>query len=106
MAAIGCHSFFMTLFFYEGYHAFLFGTSHHIIKMPAMKGWGFLDAIQDHEVANRCYVVMVTSSIDSHDKLKSANYPQVIGFLEKNMNPETCLEIKRLSSLSVFFEAN
>ncbi len=77
-----------------------FGSAYTLPKQS------FLDTIQGHEVANRCYVVIVTSSIDSHDKLKSANYPQVIGIFEKNMNPETCLEIKRLSSLSVFFEAN
>lgn len=76
------------------------------INMPVMDGWGFLDAIQGHEVANRCYVVMVTSSIDNHDKLKSANYPQVIGFFEKPMNLETCMEIKHLNRLSPFFQAN
>jgi hypothetical protein len=54
----------------------------------------------------RCHAVMITSNIDSHDKLKSANYPQVIGFFEKPMNLETCHEIKRLSKLSPFFEAN
>jgi hypothetical protein len=42
----------------------------------------FLDAMQGHGVANRCHVVMVNSNIDSHDKLKSANYPQVIGIFE------------------------
>ncbi len=73
------------------------------INMPVMDGWGFLDALQKYDIAQRCYVVMVTSSIDKNDKLKATEYQQVIGFFEKPLHYESCLEIKGIEKLSSFF---
>jgi CheY-like chemotaxis protein len=73
------------------------------INMPVMDGWGFLDTIKKYDVVQRCYVVMVTSSIDKNDRLKAAEYQQVIGFFEKPLHYESCLEIKGIEKLSPFF---
>lgn len=73
------------------------------INMPVMDGWGFLDTIQKYDIAKYCYVVMVTSSIDKNDKLKATEYKQVIGFFEKPLHYQSCLEIKGIEQLSPFF---
>ncbi|UPT67141.1 MAG: response regulator [Sphingobacteriales bacterium JAD_PAG50586_3] len=56
------------------------------INMPVLDGWGFLDAIQEYDIAARCYIIMVTSSIDNYDKQKAEEYTQVIGFLRSPFN--------------------
>lgn len=74
------------------------------INMPEMNGYQFLDAIQDLEIADRCHVVMVTSSIDTFDHEKSQGYRQVLGYFEKPLRAEDCFEIMRLHTLKPFFE--
>lgn len=74
------------------------------INMPIMDGWQFLESLQTHPVANRCHVVMVTSSIDKRDKLRAAEFSQVIGFYEKPLQLESCIEIKGIEKVSHFFE--
>lgn len=74
------------------------------INMPEMNGYEFLDAIQDMEIADRCHVVMVTSSIDAFDHDKSQGYRQVLGYFEKPLRIEDCTEIMRLHTLKPFFE--
>ncbi len=73
------------------------------INMPVLDGWGFLDAIQHHQVKAKIQVIMVTSSIDVVDKEKAMTYPQVIDYLEKPLRIAACDKIKVLPTLVQFF---
>jgi len=73
------------------------------INMPILNGWEFLDAIQSERFAKELLVVLVTSSVDSSDKVKAKTYPQVIGFLEKPLRTDSCNYIKSLPELLPFF---
>ncbi len=73
------------------------------INMPVLNGWEFLDAIQTEEFGKELFVVIVTSSVDSSDKVKAKNYPQVIGFLEKPLRMDSCNYIKTIPELVQFF---
>jgi len=73
------------------------------INMPVMDGWQFLEEIQKDNTLPPIFVVMVTSSIDSIDKLKAAQFPQVIGFFEKPLSEENCYQIKALNQIQKYF---
>jgi len=73
------------------------------INMPILNGWEFLDEIQTKEFSKEIMVIIVTSSVDSSDKLKANTYPQVIGFLEKPIRTDSCNYIKTLPELAPFF---
>jgi response regulator of citrate/malate metabolism len=73
------------------------------INMPVLNGWEFLDSIQSERFAKELLVVLVTSSVDSGDKVKAKTYPQVIGFLEKPLRTDSCNYIKSLPELLPFF---
>ncbi|MFD0977566.1 response regulator [Salinimicrobium gaetbulicola] len=60
------------------------------INMPSMNGWDFLDRITSEKCDKNVYVAMVTSSINSSDRKKAENYPQVIDYLEKPLSKEAC----------------
>lgn len=64
------------------------------INMPVMTGWELLDRIQDHPIASRVKVAMVTSSVDRGDKVKAETYPQVVSFLEKPVTNEMLQSLK------------
>jgi CheY-like chemotaxis protein len=70
------------------------------INMPIMNGWQFLDAIQALPFSNMISVVMVTSSIDTKDRGKAKQYPQVIDFVEKPLSIKTCNQLKQLPQLA------
>lgn len=73
------------------------------INMPVMNGWEFLDAIQTMPFSNLTSVVMVTSSIDSIDRDKAKQYTQVIDYIEKPLNLDTCNRIKCLPQIAGLF---
>lgn len=73
------------------------------INMPVMNGWEFLDAIQLMPFANNVSIIMVTSSVDTGDKVKAKQYPQIITFLEKPLKSDSCNYIKSLPALNSFF---
>ena len=73
------------------------------INMPVMNGWEFLDAIQAMPFAQKILVIMVTSSVDTGDKIKAKQYSQVIHFLEKPLKMDTCNYIKTLPAVVSFF---
>jgi CheY-like chemotaxis protein len=58
------------------------------INMPVLNGWEFLEKYQEIH-ANRCdKIVILSSSIDYQDRLKSQGYKSVTGFLEKPLTLE------------------
>jgi len=98
------------LVFDDGKSAFDFLVSKHTdfdnylvlldINMPIMNGWEFLDAIQGKEFEKKLIVVMVTSSVDTGDRNKAKEYPQIIDFLEKPLKVDACNYIKNLPSIA------
>jgi len=73
------------------------------INMPVLNGWEFLESVQPERFANKLFVIIVTSSVDSSDKQKAKTYPQVIGFLEKPLRAESCDFIKTIPAIAPFF---
>ena len=76
------------------------------INMPVMNGWDLLNALQVSPISDKVFVAMVTSSIDKMDRERASRYPQVIGFYEKALNVETCIEIKTNPAIAHFFVDN
>lgn len=73
------------------------------INMPTMSGWEVLDAVRSLPYAHRIHVVIVTSSIDSADKKKAANYEQVIDYMVKPLNREKLASLKQHDKIAPFF---
>jgi CheY-like chemotaxis protein len=73
------------------------------INMPIMNGWQLLDNLQSTSYAQNIFVAMVTSSIDSADREKASQYPQVIGYFEKPLNANSLQEIKELPQISAYY---
>ena len=74
------------------------------INMPVMNGWQFLNKMEELGREDNIFVIMVTSSIDRYDKEIAENYKSVIGFIEKPITTENCLQIKGLTHLAEFFK--
>jgi len=67
------------------------------INMPILNGWGFLEALQTRHFREQVQVAMVTSSINSEDRLKASDYEQIVSYLVKPISPQVLLELKALS---------
>ncbi len=76
------------------------------INMPVMDGWMLLDSLQKHPNLPTYSVIMVTSSIDTQDKRKAKNYPNVIGFFEKPLSGQNCFEMTQMPALKRFFDSS
>lgn len=74
------------------------------INMPVMNGWQLLDNIQSAPYAKNIHVVMVTSSIDTEDREKASQYPQVIAYFEKPLNNKSLKQLKELPQISPYFK--
>lgn len=64
------------------------------INMPVMNGWDFLDHITNNDSFQQVNVIMVTSSVNKSDKIKTKNYSQIIGFIEKPLSLNDCKKLK------------
>lgn len=73
------------------------------INMPIMSGWEFLDSIQTRPFSNMVSTVMVTSSLNNTDRIKAKRYTQVIEYIEKPLNHETCNRIRNLPQIANLF---
>ncbi|TKB95984.1 response regulator [Pedobacter cryophilus] len=65
------------------------------INMPGMNGWDLLDIIHKQDFEFPIYVVMVTSSVDTEDKIKAKTYSKVIHFTEKPLSAEDIEVLKQ-----------
>lgn len=74
------------------------------INMPIMNGWDLLNELQRSHLSTKVYVALVTSSIDRMDRERAKRYPQVIGFYEKALNVDTCIQIKNNPAIAHFFD--
>jgi CheY-like chemotaxis protein len=70
------------------------------INMPLMSGWNFLDEVNKTPLSKAITVIMVTSSIDSRDKQKAKEYEQVVSYIEKPLNIETCRSLKSFEPIA------
>lgn len=62
------------------------------LNMPEMNGWEFLDEYQQLEVP-KSDVYILTSSLDTRDKLKSKEYDVVKGYFDKPLKHHYIAEI-------------
>lgn len=60
------------------------------IHMPIMNGFDFIEKYSELPLAHRekCNILIVSSSLDTGDKIKSKENPYVLGLIEKPMNTE------------------
>ena len=54
------------------------------LNMPGINGWMFLDEFRNYK--KKIPVIILSSSIDPRDRLKSKQYSEVIDFIEKPLN--------------------
>jgi CheY-like chemotaxis protein len=66
------------------------------INMPVLNGWGFLDNLNAKAYNEKTQVIIITSSTSKADKIKSKEYGNVIGFLEKPISSQTLIEVVNL----------
>lgn len=65
------------------------------INMPVMNGWAFLDEFKrlELDVAGKCKIFIISSSVFSNDINKAKSYPLVKGFVSKPLNIEKIKEL-------------
>lgn len=73
------------------------------INMPGMNGWQLLDLLMNLPDRSQLTVIMVTSSVNDSDKVKSYNYPLVKDFLTKPIKPSDLEEMSNDIRFSSFF---
>lgn len=67
------------------------------INMPVMNGFEFLDWFEtDFKSQNKPHVVLLSSSSMECDVEKSKNYPSVIKYVEKPIDPESIQAIEEI----------
>jgi response regulator RpfG family c-di-GMP phosphodiesterase len=59
-----------------------------------MNGWALLDILEVSSFKEKLVVIVVTSSIDSKDRVRSADYSLIVGFVSKPLAMEHCDEIR------------
>jgi CheY-like chemotaxis protein len=68
------------------------------INMPRMNGWQFLEAYQQLEEIEKSKVIILSTSVDSADKLKAESYDSVSEYVVKPLN-----ETKINNIMSTYF---
>jgi CheY-like chemotaxis protein len=68
------------------------------INMPKMNGWQFLEAYQRLEEIERSKVIILSTSVDSADKLKAESYESVSEYVVKPLD-----EAKINNIMSTYF---
>ena len=73
------------------------------INMPTMNGWEFLDAINQDSLDRSIFVAIVSSSVDLSDIEKAKNYPQVMTYIDKPLNPTAIQTLKKHPKIAHLF---
>lgn len=65
------------------------------LNMPLFDGWSFLDGYEkiDAGIRSQIKIYICTSSIDPNDIAKANEMTDVLGFLEKPLQPELLLKL-------------
>jgi len=60
------------------------------LNMPVMDGWEFLEALKPHEeeLAARCRIYVLTSSLAPSDATRAKEYPLVSGLIHKPVDSQ------------------
>lgn len=60
------------------------------LNMPVMNGWEFLDALKPHEqeLAQRCHIYVLTSSLAASDAQRANEYSLVSGLIHKPVDSQ------------------
>ncbi|GGB89090.1 response regulator [Dyadobacter sediminis] len=74
------------------------------INMPVMNGWDFLNAIQERPYLQRLWIVMVSSATELSEKEKALSFDRVIGYQQKPLTLQGCLEITSAEPVKAFFD--
>ncbi|MHA6279754.1 response regulator [Salinimicrobium sp. CAU 1759] len=73
------------------------------LNMPVVDGWKFLKLLKKNPPKAEVSVVIVTSSINQQDYLKSQSYDSVIHFCSKPLTADCLNNIKKLEQVQKFF---
>jgi CheY-like chemotaxis protein len=73
------------------------------LNMPVLNGWEFLQLTEEDSMAANIYVVIVTSSINREDYIRSKDFKQVIGFFRKPLDTSCMEHLKEIEKLRSFF---
>jgi CheY-like chemotaxis protein len=73
------------------------------INMPVMNGWEFLDAVKELQSPLNMKVIVLTSSANKEDRMKAADYPIVISYIEKPVKVETFEALKTTKEFLPYF---
>ena len=73
------------------------------LNMPEVSGWDFLDKLNENQLNENIAVIIITSSINTNDKIRAKQYSQVVQFMEKPLLVDTIEEWKKNSKLTSFF---
>jgi CheY-like chemotaxis protein len=74
------------------------------INMPGFDGWEFLELLQTFSLDFPAKVVIITSSVNQSDKVKSKTYGSVIGYIEKPVTEDMMKGVAQLEGISNYFE--
>lgn len=64
------------------------------INMPELDAWGFLDEFSklDQEIKNHFSIAIITSSIDTNDRIRAYSYPDVLDYISKPLSCKHLLD--------------
>ncbi len=63
------------------------------INMPEIDGWEFIEEIRLRKLINFSSIIMLSSSIDESDMVKSKLYQEIKGFISKPLKMEVMDEL-------------
>lgn len=66
------------------------------LDMPIMNGFGLLEHLSSLDNASNIYVVVVSSSVDEKDKIKTFEFANAIDYIEKPLTVSDCERLKEL----------
>lgn len=73
------------------------------LNMPVLDGWEFLKKLKKHTLQAKVHVIVVTSSLNTKDRIKAGSYERVIHFCRKPLSVECIQNIRELQPLRKFF---
>jgi DNA-binding response OmpR family regulator len=73
------------------------------INMPIMNGWDFMDAIKEKGMDKNVSVIILTSSINTADKIKAKKYDMVVDYVEKPLSIEHLNRLKTKADIKELF---
>jgi DNA-binding response OmpR family regulator len=73
------------------------------INMPILDGWELMDEIIRKGMDSNVSVIILTSSINTADRVKAQKYDMVIDYVEKPLSVENIEKIKSKEKIKAYF---